>query len=112
MCANTQTAAIGRAKASFSIRHTGGARAAVQEARTALGLSWRYIEAFEAEAAALFAQPMDAEQVHRFAEKLVDVEGAESTASARKHSERPKPLRAGPGNCQTLDLVHHSSDRG
>ena len=42
-----------RAKASSGIRHTGGARAAIQEARTALKLSWRYMEAFEDEAAAL-----------------------------------------------------------
>ena len=59
MCANTQAAAITRAKASFAIRHTGGARGAINEARTALGLSWRYMEAFETEAAALYAQPMD-----------------------------------------------------
>jgi hypothetical protein len=33
VCANTQNAAIARAKASFAIRHTGGARAAIQESR-------------------------------------------------------------------------------
>ena len=59
VCANTQAAAIARAKASFAIRHTGGARGAISEARTAFGLSWRYIEAFEAEAAALYAASMD-----------------------------------------------------
>ncbi len=54
MCANTQSAAIGSAKASFAIRYTGGARTSIHEARNALKLSWRYIEAFEAEAAKLF----------------------------------------------------------
>jgi hypothetical protein len=63
VCANTQTAAIGGAPASFGIRHTGGARAAIQEARAALKLSWRYVQAFEAEAAQLYAQPMDIDQV-------------------------------------------------
>ena len=67
MCANTQAAAIARAKASFAIRHTGGARGAINEARTALGLSWRYMEAFETEAAALYAQPMDVDEVRSFA---------------------------------------------
>jgi hypothetical protein len=74
VCANTQTVAIGRAKASFSIRHTGGARAAIQEARSALGLSWRYIEAFEDEAAALYAEAMSVDEVHNFAEKLVKLD--------------------------------------
>jgi transketolase len=41
VCANTQTAAINGAPASFGISHTGGARAAIQEARAALKLSWR-----------------------------------------------------------------------
>ena len=63
VCANTQRFAISRAKASFSIRHTGGARGAIQEARNALGLAWRYMDAFETEAAALYAQPMDVDEM-------------------------------------------------
>jgi hypothetical protein len=58
VCANTQTAPI-EAAASWRIRHTGGARAAIREARTALKLSWRYIQAFEEEAAQLYSQSMD-----------------------------------------------------
>jgi phage/plasmid-like protein (TIGR03299 family) len=46
VCANTQAAALGSAKASWGIRHTGGARAAISEARNALKLSWRYVESF------------------------------------------------------------------
>jgi Ni,Fe-hydrogenase III large subunit len=53
VCANTQAAAIAGARSSFGISHTGGARFAIQRARNALSLTWRYIEAFEAEAAAL-----------------------------------------------------------
>ena len=63
VCANTQTAAIGRAAASFGISHTGGARAALQEARRTLKLSWRYVEAFETEAAQLYAQAMDLDEM-------------------------------------------------
>jgi len=36
VCANTQAAAIAGAKSSYGIRHTAGARVAIQEARTAL----------------------------------------------------------------------------
>ena len=67
VCANTQTAAIGRAQASFGISHTGGARAAISEARTVLKLSWRYVEAFETEAAQLYAQAMELDQMREFA---------------------------------------------
>jgi len=65
VCANTQSAAIGSAKASFAIRDTGGARTAIQEARDALKLSWRYIEAFEAEAAKVDSAATEAIAAHR-----------------------------------------------
>lgn len=88
VCANTQSAAIGSAKASFAIRHTGGASTAIQEARNALKLSWRYVEAFEAEAAKLYAQAMDTEQVRHFANALLEVESASSEATTRHRRER------------------------
>jgi len=36
---------------------------AIQEARTALKLSWRYMQAFEEEAAQLYSEPMDIDQM-------------------------------------------------
>jgi phage/plasmid-like protein (TIGR03299 family) len=50
VCANTQAAALAAHASSFSIRHTRNAKAAVAAARDALGLTFRYVEAFEAEA--------------------------------------------------------------
>ncbi len=50
VCANTQRAALGQAKASFKIRHTVGAGDRVQEAREQLGLTWKYVAKFEVEA--------------------------------------------------------------
>ncbi|MDP7706905.1 DUF932 domain-containing protein [Mycobacterium sp. TY815] len=88
VCKNTQSAALRNAKASWGIRHTGGARAAIQEARNALKLTWRYIEAFEAEAAELYARPMDTDEVRRFANTLLEVDSATSAATARHRSER------------------------
>jgi phage/plasmid-like protein (TIGR03299 family) len=112
VCANTQSAAIGSAKASFAIRHTGGAHTAVQEARDALKLSWRYIEAFEAEAAKLYAAPMDTEQVRRFADALLEVEAAGTEATAAHRRQRangivtlwtspPSPRSPAPGGRPT-----------
>jgi len=92
VCANTQAAAIGSARASFAIRHTGGARTSIQQARDALKLSWRYVEAFEAEAARLYAQPMDTEQVRGFAERLFDVEAAGTEATARHRRDHARGI--------------------
>jgi phage/plasmid-like protein (TIGR03299 family) len=88
VCANTQAAALGSAKASWGIRHTGGARAAISEARNALKLSWRYVESFQAEAAKLYAHPMDTEQVRKFANTLLEVDSASSEATARHRRDR------------------------
>lgn len=84
VCANTQAAAIAGAKSTFGIRHTNGARVAIQEARTALGLAWHYIDAFEAEAAALYATPMDIDEVRQFAAKLVKADDKTASATARR----------------------------
>ena len=54
----------------------------------ALKLSWRYVEAFESEAAQLYAQAMELEQMRDFAMRLVDVEGADSATSTRNCRER------------------------
>ena len=81
-----------RARASFAISHTGGARFAIQEARSALRLSWRYIDAFEAEAAALYATPMDVDEARRFAAELVKVEQAESDTARNRRREQASAI--------------------
>ena len=56
VCANTQALAIRRARSSFSIRHTSGANGHIAEAREALGLTFKYIDAFQAEADRMIEQ--------------------------------------------------------
>jgi phage/plasmid-like protein (TIGR03299 family) len=92
VCANTQTAAIAAAKASFAIRHTGRAHTSIQEARTTLKLSWRYIDAFEAEAAALYDQPMDTDEIRQFADTLLEVSSAGTAATARHRRQRARGI--------------------
>lgn len=58
VCANTQAAALRNATACVSIRHTANARDHVQAARDALGLTFAYADAFQAEADALIEQAM------------------------------------------------------
>ncbi|MUL48407.1 DUF945 domain-containing protein [Mycobacterium sp. CBMA293] len=88
VCANTQRAAMARAKSSFSIRHTGGAHGAIAEARNALGLAWRYMDEFEAQAAALYAQPMEQDEMRRFAKALVKADDPSATTTARNNRQQ------------------------
>ncbi|MFD7284019.1 DUF932 domain-containing protein [Streptomyces sp. NPDC059862] len=47
VCANTQRAAIQGARSSFAVAHTAGAKARIAQARSALGLTFKYAEEFE-----------------------------------------------------------------
>lgn len=73
VCANTQAMAIRTAKASFSIRHTSNAGRELQEAREALGLTWKYVEAYQAEAEALLAKRYTNKQFDAYAAQLFNV---------------------------------------
>lgn len=73
VCANTQAMAIRTAKASFSIRHTSNAGRELQEAREALGLTWKYVEAYQAEAEALLARRYTNKQFDAYAAQLFNV---------------------------------------
>lgn len=88
VCANTQAIAISRARASFSIRHTAGARESISEARNALKLTWRYIEEFEAAVTALYDEAMDTEQMRDFANQLLKVDDAPSAAAAKNRRDK------------------------
>lgn len=57
VCANTQRAAIAGARAMFTIRHT-RQRSTMVEAREALGLSWKYLDAFQVEAEKMIQETM------------------------------------------------------
>jgi phage/plasmid-like protein (TIGR03299 family) len=87
VCANTQAAAIAGAKSTFGIRHTAGARVAIHEARAALGLAWRYMDAFENEAAALYAHAMDTDEMRNFATRLVKAHDMSASATARRNRQ-------------------------
>ncbi len=58
VCANTQAAAIRAARSTFSIQHSSGARGRIEEARQALGLTFRYVAAFQAGAEKMINEAM------------------------------------------------------
>jgi phage/plasmid-like protein (TIGR03299 family) len=57
VCANTQAAALRNHQSSFVIRHTNSATGRIAQARQALNLTWKYVEAFEAEANKMIEAP-------------------------------------------------------
>jgi Domain of unknown function (DUF932) len=69
----------------------------LREARTALGLSWRYIEEFEAQAAALYAAPMDVDEVRDFATELVKMDQADTTATRNRRGVQASAQGQAPG---------------
>lgn len=85
VCANTVAAAVRGAKASFAIRHTVSAGRELQEAREALGLTWKYVEAFQVEAEKLMSASMTNRAYDAFAKRLLNVEG-------KKKDDMPKTL--------------------
>jgi phage/plasmid-like protein (TIGR03299 family) len=87
VCANTQAAAIRRAKSSFSIHHTSGARGQIQAAREAHGLTFRYTAAFQAEAERLLDTAMTDAQFVSITRNLwpvADDAGTKTNATRRE----------------------------
>jgi phage/plasmid-like protein (TIGR03299 family) len=58
VCQNTLNMAIKSAKQTYKIRHTQTVEGKIAAAREALGIAYNYVEAFEAEAQALYATPV------------------------------------------------------
>jgi phage/plasmid-like protein (TIGR03299 family) len=85
VCANTQSTAISAAVSRFSIRHTSGARSAISEAREALGLTFKYVKAFEEECKRLVEATIEEDEIRTMLETVYRVEKA---ASERQRDTR------------------------
>lgn len=84
VCHNTVTAAFNGAKHRYSIRHTKNALGRVQQAREALGMTFRYIEEFQTVAEGLQAQAFTDAEFDAFTAELFGVKGkAEDDISTR-----------------------------
>lgn len=94
VCANTQTMALNHAHQSWSRRHTAGLEASVAEAREVLALSWKFNQAFEAEAQKLIQTSITDWQ---FEELIADVfgepEDGDTVRQANRKAERLNTLR-------------------
>jgi phage/plasmid-like protein (TIGR03299 family) len=84
VCANTQRAAIRNAKASFNIHHTKSATGRIEEARQALGLTFKYVDAFEAEAEKMIQETMKEAEFAKLMDELVGVPNLEKNDRTTK----------------------------
>lgn len=90
VCANTQSLAVRAAVSSWSFSHNGTARDAIDEARRDLGLTFKYVAAFEEEARAMIERERAIEESRAMFEELFAVEAAETErqeATRRAHVE-------------------------
>lgn len=74
VCRNTQQWALREAKASWTVRHTGGATGRVQEARETLGLTFKAIDAVDAEFRRMSEIPCSFEEAQGFTNKLFSMD--------------------------------------
>jgi phage/plasmid-like protein (TIGR03299 family) len=74
VCANTQRLALRHARATYAIRHTKTAKAKIAQARQALGIVWRYTEAFETAAQNLINQTLVLDEFQDIVNKVWPVD--------------------------------------
>ncbi|RYV50984.1 DUF932 domain-containing protein [Pengzhenrongella frigida] len=93
VCANTQSAALRDHVSSWSIRHTRNAKAAVQAARDSLGLTFAYVEAFQAEAERLINTTTTDSQFFDLVADLFPAPAADAPTRVRHtHTQRQQTL--------------------
>ncbi|GGN96430.1 hypothetical protein GCM10011579_097900 [Streptomyces albiflavescens] len=88
VCANTQRAAIQGARSSFVVRHTAGAKARITQARSALGLTFRYAEEFEKAAQRMIQAEMTLNELRSVVEEMWPVKDSDSARTKTNQHQR------------------------
>lgn len=78
VCANTQIAAIQRARSSWAVRHTSNARWAIEEARHSLRIAFTYADAFAQEVQRLVDAQRDEDRLRDLIEEVFEVHDADT----------------------------------
>lgn len=71
VCTNTLNFALRQAKRKWSVRHISTADQRLQEAREAIGMTFRYLDTFQAEAEELLAQAFTEKEFTKLVEQLI-----------------------------------------
>jgi phage/plasmid-like protein (TIGR03299 family) len=84
VCQNTLNLALGAVKQSFKLRHTQSIDGKIQVAREALGLTFQYMDNFEAEAKALFETAVNDKQFYDIITAIYPKPEADKKMSVKK----------------------------
>ncbi|MFX0537413.1 DUF932 domain-containing protein [Ornithinimicrobium sp. Y1847] len=112
VCANTQHAALRDHRASVVIRHTVSAAARIAAARDALGMTFEYVEAFEAEAEAMINQSVTDAQFVAITRGLFGWKDDPSKNEAKNQQRREAALLGLWAEAQTQTGIRHTAWAG
>jgi phage/plasmid-like protein (TIGR03299 family) len=93
VCANTQRAALARTKGTYTFRHTSSVRSQIAQAREAMGLMWRYLDAFQAEAEKMINESLTMGQFEKVVAQLWPLVDDASEQTKNNHKKRSATLR-------------------
>jgi phage/plasmid-like protein (TIGR03299 family) len=93
VCANTQRAAFERTKGTYTFRHTSSVRSQIAQAREAMGLMWRYLDAFQAEAEKMINESLSMGQFEKVVARLWPLADDASEQTRNNHKKRSATLR-------------------
>jgi len=93
VCKNTQRAAFARTKGTYTFRHTSSVRSQIAQAREAMGLMWRYLDAFQAEAEKMINESLSMGQFEKVVAQLWPLPDDASEQTKNNHKKRSATLR-------------------
>lgn len=93
VCANTQRAAIERARSTYSFKHTKYATSRVSEARAALGVMWSYFDEFQASAERMINESLTMGQFEDIVKRVWPEPADLNSRAGTNHTRRLDNLR-------------------
>lgn len=92
VCQNTLTMGIRSARSSFSIRHTKNASRRIEEARSALGLTFTYVDAFQMEVDRLISEEMTKKQFEVLVSEVFPLTNPDNALAVKNDEVRKATL--------------------
>lgn len=93
VCANTQRAAVANTKGCYVFRHTSTVHSQIAQAREAMGLVWKYLDGFQAEAEKMLDEQLTMGQFETVVAQLWPLAEDASEQTRNNHKKRAATLR-------------------
>lgn len=95
VCANTQAAALSKSKARFDIRHTASAPSNLAQAREALGMTFKYMEDFQAQAERMINESLrEVDFTNKIRRLFVMRQRRQGDLATKRHEDKIATLRS------------------